>query len=333
MRAEEEHQRHLENDVRVFIAGATGVLGRRLVGQFCARGDTVVGVVRSSTGAQLVASLGGESRRVDLFDAEALARAAEGCEAIIHAATSIPVKTRPAAQDWEMNDRIRREGTRALTACAGRIGAQLYVQQSVIWVARPRDGSFFDEDSPAQPDQLSCSAFDGGEIAREAGEKYGFNVSVLRCGWFYGADAAHTRFFAESLRARRLPVIGKGDAVWAILHLDDAACAFVAAATAPRSGLWHVVDDQPVSVREFLNYFAERLGAPRPGRVPPWLGRLVAGSYAVDFFTTSSRTSNAGFRREFGWTPRFPTFREGIDDIVASWGAEGFIPRDENSAQ
>ncbi len=282
----------------------------------------MVGLVRSSVGEQAVVALGGEPHRADLFDADALARGAEGCEVIIHAATSIPVKTRPTPSDWEMNDRIRRQGTQALTTCAGKVGAELYIQQSVVWVAQPADGGFFDEDAPAQPDPISRSAFDGENIAGEAGEKHGFHVAVLRCGWFYGADAAHTKFFAESLKARRLPIIGKGDAVWSILHLDDAASAFVAATTAPRSGTWHVVDDQAVRVGEFLNYFAERLGAPRPMRVPVWLARLVAGSYAVDFFTASTRTSNARFRREFGWTPRFPSFREGIDQIVTSWRAQ-----------
>lgn len=310
--------------MRVFIAGATGVLGRRLIKLFRARGDSVVGLVRSSAGERTVTTLGGEPHRADLFDADALARGAEGCDVVIHAATSIPVKTRPCAKDWKMNDRIRRQGTRALTTCAAQVGAKLYVQQSVIWVARPRDGSFFDEDSPAQPDHVSRSALDGEEIAHEAGETRGFDVAILRCGWFYGADAAHTRFFAESLKARRLPIIGEGDAVWAILHLDDAASAFVTAAAAPRSGVWHVVDDRPVSVQEFLDYFAGRLKAPRPRRVPVWLARLVAGSYAVDFFTISSRTSNARFRRDFGWTPRFPTFREGIDQIVMNWTVERF---------
>lgn len=319
--------------MRVFIAGATGVLGRRLVKQFRARGDSVVGLVRGSAGEQVIASLGGESHRADLFDAGALARAAEGCEVIIHAATSIPVKTKPTPKDWEMNDRIRREGTLALATCGARIGARLYVQQSVIWVARSLDGSFFNEDSPPHPDQVSLSAFDGENIAREVGEKYGFTVSVLRCGWFYGADAAHTRFFAEGIKRRRLPLIGKGDAVWSCLHLDDAASAFVTASIANRSGLWHVVDDHPVSVREFMNYFAERLGAPPPTHVPAWLARLVAGSYAVDFFTISSRTSNARFRREFGWMPRFPTFREGIDQIIAGWLSEGFVQQKENSTK
>ncbi len=309
--------------MRVFIAGATGVLGRRLVRLFRARGDSVVGLVRGPDGARIVSALGGEPLSADLFDADALARGAEGCEVVIHAATSIPVKTRPRAGDWEANDRIRRDGTRALADCAAKIGARLYLQQSVIWVARPADGGFFDEGAPARSDRISRSALDGETIAREAGERFGFPVAVLRCGWFYGDDAAHTRLFAEGLRKRRLPVIGSGEAVWSCLHLDDAAAAFLAAASAERSGLWHVVDDAPVAAGAFMAYFARRLGAPPPRRVPAWLARLVAGSYAVDFFTIPSRTSGARFRRAFGWTPRFPTYREGIDQIVARWSGEG----------
>lgn len=307
--------------MKVFIAGATGVLGRRLIQQFRARGDTVICQVRSPAGAQLVASLSGEGREADLFDADQLARAAEGCEVVIHAATAIPVKTRTQPRDWEMNDRIRRDGTRALADCAGKIGARLYIQQSIIGVARPRDGSFFDEDSPTQPDPVGLSASDGEEIARATGEKHGFDVAVLRCGWFYGADAAHTRFFADSLRKRQLPIIGRGDAIWACLHLDDAAGAFVIAAHANRHGLWHIVDDQPVKVSEFLNYFAERLGAPAPFSIPVWLARLAVGSYSTDFMTISTQTSNARFRRDFSWAPRFPNFEEGLDQIATTWAS------------
>jgi 2-alkyl-3-oxoalkanoate reductase len=308
--------------MKVFIAGATGVLGRRLVQQFRARGDTVVCQVRSSAGAQLVASLGGESREADLYDVDQLARAADGCEVVIHAVTSIPVKTKTSAKDWEMNDRIRRDGTRALANCVAMIGARLYIQQSIIGVARPRDGSFFDEDSPTNPDQVSLSARDGEEIARTIGEKNKFNVAVLRCGWFYGADSAHTQLFADSLRKRQLPIIGSGDAVWACLHLDDAAQAYITAAASDRNGIWHVVDNQPVSVREFLYYFAKCLGTPLPLSIPVWVGRLAAGSYSTDFFTVSSRTSSGLFHRDFGWTPQFPSFKEGIDQIVMTWSPE-----------
>lgn len=313
--------------MKIFVAGATGVLGRGLVRQFVARGHEVLGLVRDERGRGVVESLGGVGRAGDLFDAESLARAAQGAEVFVHAATSIPLKTRPTARDWEMNNRIRRDGTRALAASAARVGAKLYLQQSIVWVARPPDGSYFDESSAPQPDDISRSAYDGENIAFEAGERAGFNVSVLRCGWFYGAEAAHTRMFGEGLAKRRIPIIGAGDAVWPCLHTEDAARAFVAAAEGNRTGLWHVVDDQPVAVAECLSAFAERLGAPVPRRVPVWLARLVAGRHAVNFFVSSTRTSNHKFRRDFGWMPQYPSYREGFDQIVEAWEAEGFLTR------
>lgn len=302
--------------MKIFIAGATGVLGRGLIRQFRARGHHVLGLVRSQQGEQTVRSLGGESRQADLFDADSLSHAAEGADVVIHAATSIPVKSRLKPGDFLVNDRIRRDGTRALTACAAKIGARHYLQQSIVWLARPQDGSAFDESSKPQPDAVSLSALDAENISREAGERSGFGVSVLRCGMFYGPDAAHTRFMADGLRKRRLPIIGSGDAILSCLHVEDAATAFVTASEACQRGLWHVVDDEPVTVKEMLTYFAARLGAPTPRHVPVWLARLVAGHYATSFFTNSIRTSNAKFRHDLGWSPRFPTYRERIDQIV-----------------
>jgi 2-alkyl-3-oxoalkanoate reductase len=310
--------------MKIFIAGATGVLGRELIRQFRARGHSALGLARSQQGTQMIQSLDGESRAGDLFDADALARAAEGADVVIHAATSIPVKSRVSPRDFEMNDRIRRDGTRALTACASKIGAKHYLQQSIVWLARPPDGSAFDESAKPQPDPISLSALDAENISFEAGERHGFGVAVLRCGMFYGPEASHTRFMADGLRKRRLPVIGAGDALLSCLHVEDAATAFVTVAEAAgRSGLWHVVDDQPVTVKELLSYFAERLGAPAPRRVPVWLARLVAGAYAADFFTTSVRTSNARIRHDLGWNPRYPSYREGIDQIIKTWESGG----------
>lgn len=312
--------------MKVFIAGATGVLGRALVRQFAERGHTVLGLARSPEGAQLIRSLGGESREADIFNADALARAADGSEVVIHAATAIPVKTRTTAKDWEMNDRLRRDGAGALTACAAKTGARLYLQQSIVWLARPDDGSFFDEEARPNPDAVTASARDSEEIALKAAEREGFSTVVLRCGYFYGPDSAHTKMFGQGLMKRQIPIVGRGDAVLANIHTEDAASAFVAAATAARrSGLWHVVDDEGVTVERFLKSFVERLGAPEPRRVPIWLARLVAGSYATSFFTTSTRTSHARFRQEFGWRPTYPSYREGLDQVVASWKASGFI--------
>jgi 2-alkyl-3-oxoalkanoate reductase len=308
--------------MRIFIAGASGVLGRRLVRQFVARGHSVVGQVRSPKAETAVKEAGGEPRHADLFDAESLAQAAEGCDAIIHAATAIPVKQKTAPADWAMNDHIRRKGTRCLTEAAAKIGAKTYLQQSIAWVARPRDESAFDEDSPPVPEPAIQSAIDAETIAREAESAEGFTVSILRCGFFYDSESAHTRMLAAALRKRQMPIIGSGEAMWAMIQTDDAASAYVLAAERPRSGVWHIVDNELVQVSTFLKEFASRLGAPAPRRVPVWLARWLAGEQAVEYFTRSTRTTNARFRRDFGWAPRYPTYREGLEQIVAKGNTE-----------
>ena len=305
--------------MKVFIAGASGVLGRRLARQFVARGHSVIGQVRSAKAESAVREAGGEPRHADLFDAESLAKAADGCDTVIHAATAIPTKQKTTPADWAMNDHIRRKGTRCLTEAAAKIGAKTYIQQSITWVARPKDESAFDESSPVVPEPAIQSAIDGEAIAREAESAEGFTVSILRGGYFYDSESAHIRMIADALRRRQMPIIGGGEAMWAMIHTDDAASAYVAAAEKPRSGVWHIVDNELVEVRTFLKEFAARLGAPAPRRVPVWLARWLAGEQAVAYFTRSTKTSNARFRRDFGWTPRYITYQEGLDQIVSAW--------------
>lgn len=311
--------------MRIFIAGATGVLGRRMVRQFKDKNHRVIGLARDEKGKQTIQKLGGEAIIGDIYNADSLARAAGQADVVIHAATSIPVKVSSNPGDWAANDRLRREGTRALTEAAAKLGAKTYIQQSIVWVARPNDDSFFDEQTVVQePDVLYASAFDGERIAAEAGEKYGFNVSILRCGGFYAPDAAHTRSFAEGLLKRRLPLIGNGNGMSANIHADDAAAAFVAAAEAGKRGLWHVTDDDPMSIRDMLFELARRLGAPGPRRIPLWIARLFLWKGVIEFFTRSTRTSNRLFREEIGWSPSFPSFRVGVGEVVETWRAEGF---------
>jgi nucleoside-diphosphate-sugar epimerase len=307
--------------MRVFIAGASGVLGRRLVRQFLARGHSVVGQVRSAKSELAVKEAGGEPRHADLFDAESLARAAEGCDTVIHAATAIPTKQKTTPADWAMNDHIRRKGTRCLAEAAAKIGARTYLQQSIAWVARPKDQSPFDEDSPVVPVPAIQSAIDAEAIAREAGSAEGFTAMILRGGFFYDSESARTRMIAEALRKRQMPIIGGGTAMWAMIHTDDAASAYVAAAEKPASGVWHIVDNELVQVGAFLREFAKRLGAPEPRRVPVWLARWLAGEQAVTYFTRSVKTTNARFRRDFGWAPKYPTYRDGLDQIAGAWKA------------
>jgi nucleoside-diphosphate-sugar epimerase len=311
--------------MQVFVAGATGVLGRRIVRRFLEAGYKVAGLSRSERNDAQLQTLGAEPKRADLFDSDSLARAAEGADIVTHAATAIPTQPKPRPADWELNDRIRREGTRALAEAAARIGARLFLFQSITWVARHNDGSPFDESSPINPDPLTQSAADGEQIAREIGARRGLAVGILRCGLFCAPDAASTRMFGEALRRRRLPIVGRGDARWSLVHAADAAGAFLSAANAGREGLWHVVDDEPVSVGELLGTLAAKLGAPPPRRVPRWLARLVGGEIVARFMTTPTATSNRRLREETGWAPRFPTYREGLKDVVAAWRAEGFL--------
>jgi nucleoside-diphosphate-sugar epimerase len=311
--------------MKIFIAGATGVLGRRLIQRFRERGHSVVCAARSAQNEITIRKQGGESRQADLFDADSLARAAEGADVVIHAATAIPTNAKPRPEDWQTNDRIRQDGTRALAQAAAKVGAKQFLVQSITWVARPEDQSAFDENTPPHTDFITRSTLDMETIAREAGSKHGFAVGVLRCAWFHAPDAAHTRYFGEQLLARKLPIIGEGNAIWQFIHVDDAANAFVTVAEANRSGLWHVTDDQPMTSGVYLSGFARRLGAPAPRHVPMWMAKLLAGAAAVNFMTSSTRTSNARFRQDFNWTPRFPSYREALDRIVGEWRRENFL--------
>jgi nucleoside-diphosphate-sugar epimerase len=311
--------------MRVFIAGATGVLGRRMVRQFMEKNHQVVGLARDEKGKQTIQRLGGDAVVGNIFDADSMAATVKQADVVIHAATAIPAKVSSNRADWAMNDRLRREGTRALTDAAAKLGAQAYIQQSIVWVARPPDDSFFDEKTRVeQPDELYRSAFDGEQIAQAAGEKYGFNVSVLRCGGFYAPDAYHTRSFARGLLKRRLPLLGAGEAISANIHADDAASSFVAAAEAGKRGLWHITDDDPTTIRDMLFEFSRQLGASTPRRIPLWLAGLFLGKGVIEFFTRSTRTSNRLFREEVGWSPRFSSFRAGLEEVVGTWRTEGF---------
>src|SRR2546427_4953850 len=285
--------------VRAFVAGASGVLGRRIVKRLVARGHSVVGLVRSDASATALASLGGEARRADLFDKDAVAHAASGCDIVIRAATAIPTKVRTGPADWAMNDRIRREGTRSLVAAATHVGARAFLQESVVWAVGTLDGRPFDEDAPPAGDPILASALDGERIAREAGSARGFETLALRCGGFYSADGWHTRILAESMARGRPVLIGRHSPVWSLIHTDDAASAFVAAAEAPRTGVWHIVDDRPAPLAGFLGEMARRLGARPPRRMPRWLARVFLGRYGTQILSSSFFTSHAGFPRDF----------------------------------
>lgn len=315
--------------MRLFIAGATGDLGRALLAESARRGHVALGLARSPEKAAVIRSLGGDPVSGDLFRPEFLARAVAQADVVIHAATRIPAGTAVRrASAWAENDRLRRDGTRALTELARRVGARSYLQQSVAWVVRTRpDGPAYDEETPADPPVLLRSAVDGERIAREALDGTGVRVGVLRGGAFYGADTGNSRTMAAMLRAGRLPIIGRGDHLTAPIHVDDMARAFVLAAERGAAGTWHIVDDEPVRMADFLTTFARALGARAPRRVPAFVGRLLLGGDVMESLMTSMRTTNARAKRELGWAPVLPSVAEGIPQMVRTWEMRGGAQR------
>lgn len=308
--------------MKILVAGATGVLGHRLVKRLSEAGHSVIGLSRSPEGDVRVRSLGGIPARSDLFDVDGLARAGDGAEVVIHAATALPSGAAARSRrSWTENDRVRAEGTRALATAAGLIGARRYLQQSVVWVVRHPDAGRhpYDEDTPASPPDLLRSAVEGEAIARDLGSARGIRVGVVRAGSFYGPDTG-LRGMLAALRKGRLPVPGRGDSLVAPIHADDVAEAFVKAAESSAEGTWHVVDDRPLPLVDFLGYLAQVAGGPRPRHLPLPLARLFLGGHVVEALTTSMNTTNARARAELGWVPRYPTLQEGVAATFEAWG-------------
>ncbi len=302
----------MEGPRKVFIAGATGVIGRSTVRALVAAGHDVIGLSRSAANDDLLRSLGATPARGDLFDADSLAAAAKGADVVVRAATHISKKAKPTEEDWALNNRIRRDGTRALLDAAARVGARRFVQESVCWLARPDDGAPYDEASPVNPDRNTASAVEAENLAAASA----IPSATLRFGWLYGSDTAHSRAFAAMLKNRRLPVLGDGSAPLSFLHAEDAGTAMAAAITSDITGVYHVTDGHPTPVATFLDAFARALGAPRPMRVPVWIGRLAAGKDVARFMTVPSVTTADAFRKATGWEPRHPRVAEGVREIA-----------------
>lgn len=316
--------------MRVFIAGATGVLGRRLVENCVDRGHDVVGLTRDARGDEIVSDRGGIPHRGDVLDRDSLVAAADGADVLVHAATKIPTDMRPTEEDWTANDRIREEGAANLVDTARAVDADRVLMQSIVWVARQPDGSHFDEDATPNPDRSTRTALEAERIVREAADEHDYEPVVLRCGWFYAPDTAHTRTFGEGLLDREIPIVGsgilgRGDATLSFLHVDDAGRAFADAAEGDATGVFHVVDDDPRPYADFVRSFADRLDAPQPRRVPAWLARFLVGDNLVRLLTRSMPTSNERFRRAFDWTSRYPSIDDGLDQVVQQWREDGTL--------
>jgi nucleoside-diphosphate-sugar epimerase len=310
--------------MKIFIAGATGVLGRRVVQKLMAKGHQIVGLSRSAQNREWLNQHGAIPREGDLFDLEQLADITADCEAILHLATAIPTKSRSTRQDWALNDRIRREGTENLVAAALRHNCKLYLQESVTLIYGHRNGEWVDETASLPEQQLSMlqSAVDMERIVREAARQKGLPATILRFGTFYSYDSAHTQSMFQLIKKRFFPIIGSGKGYWNIINVDDAAKAIAKTIEHYDRCLnqtFNVCDDEPVQSQSLIDFMAETLGAGKPRHIPVWLAKGLLGSSGVDVLLTSVRCKNQLIKEKTGWEPEYPTYRQGVIAEVEKW--------------
>jgi len=312
--------------MKVFVAGATGVLGRELVPQLVARGHEVVGMTRSASKQDLVRGLGARPVVADALDPDAVAQAVASAEpeVIVHQLTALSGKMsiRDARHPersfaFTMTNRLRTEATDNLLAAGRAVGARRFVAQSFGAFRFARTGGPVQtEADPLDPDsrQPGLEAILYLEQAVTMIE-WGEGLA-LRYGGFYGpgtsTSLAPDGVMAGPIRKRRFPIVGDGGGVWSHVHIEDAATATAIAVERGQPGIYNIVDDEPAPVREWLPVLASALGAQPPRRVPRWLGRLAAGEAATAMMTDVRGASNEKAKRELGWQPRYPSWRLGF---------------------
>jgi 2-alkyl-3-oxoalkanoate reductase len=310
--------------MRIFVAGATGAVGRRLVPRLVGAGHAVTGLTRTPAKADLIRELGAEPAVADALDERSI-RAAVGAarpDAIVHELTDLTGATdlRRFDRTFASSNRLRTVGTDHLLTAARDCGVRRMVAQSFCGWPYAREGGYVkSEDDPLDPDpppEMRRTLDAIRHLERAVATSAAPEGVILRYGGFYGPD---TGVFdpgtVAQIRRRLVPVIGGGTAWWSFLHIDDAAEATALAVERGR-GVYNIVDDDPAPVREWLPAVAAMLGAKPPFRVPAWMARFVAGEPLVVMMTQSRGGANAKAKREIDWRPRHPSWRQGFAEIA-----------------
>jgi nucleoside-diphosphate-sugar epimerase len=301
--------------VKILVTGATGIVGRRLVPILLGNGHEVIGLARDPERRQRLTSLGAIAVDADLFAPDSLRRAAMGCDAVVNLATHMPASSSQMMRRsaWKENDRVRKQGSANLVNAA--IGERVvrFVQESFAPVYPDCGDRWIEEDTPLEPVRYNRTVVDA-ESSADRFTKAGGTGVVLRFGWFYGPDS---RFLIEAIRQvrrGRSPLPGAADGFFSSVSHDDAATAAAAALSVP-AGAYNVVDDEPVTRREYLHSLAQALGVPPPKPVPGWMKWLL-GSLG-ELMARSQRISNRKLKSVSSWTPKYPSVREGWPAVVA----------------
>jgi len=320
--------------MKVFVAGASGAIGKRLVPRLVGRGHEVVGAFKSPANVERVRALGAEPVVLDLLDAAAVRKAVLRAkpEAIIHEATALGggVDFKHMDRSFAETNSLRTRGTDALLAAAREAGVKRFVAQSYASYRYARKGGWIKtEDDPLDPDppvalRETYSAME--YLDRVVTNSGGV---ALRYGGFYGDpdNRAERAGLVDPIVKRMFPIVGNGGGYASFIHLDDAAAATVLALEHEVTGIYNIVDDEPAPVREWLPYLASVLGAKPPRHFPTWMARLVAGELAVMMGTELRGASNAKAKRDLGLTLRYPSWRQGFRV------AYGFLGETSNSRE
>ena len=313
--------------MRVFVAGASGVIGQYLVPGLIAAGHDVTASTRSPTKASHLEDQGATPAIVDGLDRQAVLKAVTAAqpEVIIHQMTALTSMRsfRHFDKEFAVTNELRSKGTDYLLEAATQAGTRRFIAQSFVgWTSAREGGTVKTEEDPLDPHPLAVTA---GTLAairhlEEVVVKTVPEGLVLRYGILYGHGASDA--LLEAVRKRQLPVIGGGTGVWSFTEVTDAAAATVAAVSRGALGIYNVVDDAPAPVAQWLPYLASCLGAKPPLRAPAWLGRLLGGEMTVSMMTDVRGASNSKAKRELGWAPAYPSWRDGFP----AW-AEAFKSR------
>jgi 2-alkyl-3-oxoalkanoate reductase len=311
--------------MNIFIAGATGAIGKPIVTQLVAAGHDVVGMTRSPDKQAAIRALGARPVVADALDADAVAQAVAAAEpdVIVHQLTAIAkFDMRDPDRAFAQTNRLRTEGLDHLLAAGRAVGAKRFIAQSYAgWPYARTGGPIKDETDPLDPHppaklRATLAAIEYVE-ATVPSIDWGVGI-VLRYGGFYGpGTGAGGEEMIGPVRKRQFPIVGGGEGVWSFVHVDDAAAATVTAVEHGAPGIYNVVDDEPAPVREWLPGLAEALHAKPPHHVPRWVGRLLAGEAGTVMMTEVRGASNAKAKREFGWEPRHASWRTGFPEVVA----------------
>jgi 2-alkyl-3-oxoalkanoate reductase len=306
--------------MRVFVVGASGALGNRLVPQLIDAGQEVVGTHHSPASAELLRTLGAKPVMLDLLDARAVRTAVLEAEpeAIVHEATALANARfgRNFDRTFAQTNRLRTEGTDNLLAAAREAGVSRFVAQSNVTFRYAREGGRVkSEDDPLDTKPVAGAAESRAAMNYLDDAVVAAGGVALRYGIFYGAA---NDGLIWPVRKRQYPIVGDGGGYTSWIHLDDAAAATVLALEHDGPAIYNIVDDEPAPAREWLPVLADALGAKPPRHVPVWLARLFAGEPGVIIGTEGRGASNAKAKREFGWTLRYPSWRDGFPAVYST---------------